>query len=54
MPPFFRASWGDTGGNIKKGVKPKSLTPYLVDRPHRKRKLLKEFEDWQKEQSIKS
>jgi hypothetical protein len=29
-------------------------TAYLVDKPHRKRKLLKEFEDWQKEQGIKS
>jgi hypothetical protein len=30
------------------------LTAYPVDQPHRKRKLLKEFEDWQKEQGIKS
>jgi hypothetical protein len=30
------------------------LTAYLVDQPHRKRKLLKEFKDWQKEQGIKS
>lgn len=30
------------------------LTAFLVDKPHRKRKLIKEFEDWQKEQGIKS
>jgi hypothetical protein len=29
-------------------------TAFLVDKPHRKRKLIKEFEDWQKEQGIKS